>query len=570
MKFVCDHCNTKYSIADEKVRRKVLKIRCKNCSQIIVVREPGAGSSETEPLDPEPSGTKGPLDRTIDEAPARAAGTGFRGVRMAQSAPALKVTPSLMAAAEPDEFEAAHEHTRLSGTPDFVEAAVLSGAAVEEDEWYFAVDGNQFGPMGFPEICSRVKRGEALGDAYVWRDGFDDWLELQDVPELRPFLPRHPPPPPRGKSGLIQASSLVGGTPLASSLPSRPYQPKPPFPTLPRAGAIGMTPGRGPAPIVPGSVAPPSFGGRNLVPPSMPPMPALPAPPPGAAPEDLVPSDSGLVPLPISPAASLPASGPLPPLSFAGAEPSGYQLLAATVPPAARPSSTPLLLKVTAAAGIASLLCGIGLVAYFVFFDRPAKPARIGIPLPTSEPGSGPTATPQPAPPRPPEPQEFQPMEIGRSAHAGKAPTRAAPAHKESQAPPPAAPGLSDKQRRLLALYGQGGEAPTDAPAPAVPAAKPSGPRRQISENDIINMQRKHRPALTACYDRALKRDDTLSELKADVTVTIDDRGLVKGVAIQGVRDDELASCLRKNIRYWAFQPLGEQTFRFPIIFRGS
>lgn len=98
-------------------------------------------------------------------------------------------------------------------------------------------------------------------------------------------------------------------------------------------------------------------------------MPALPAPPPGAAPEDLVPSDSGLVPLPISPAASLPASGPLPPLSFAGAEPSGYQLLAATVPPAARPSSTPLLLKVTAAAGIASLLCGIGLVAYFVFFD---------------------------------------------------------------------------------------------------------------------------------------------------------------------------------------------------------
>ena len=40
MKFVCDKCNTKYSISDEKVRRKVLKIRCKNCGHIIVVRDP--------------------------------------------------------------------------------------------------------------------------------------------------------------------------------------------------------------------------------------------------------------------------------------------------------------------------------------------------------------------------------------------------------------------------------------------------------------------------------------------------------------------------------------------------
>src|SRR5579859_7405877 len=43
MKFVCDRCKTKYTIADEKVRQKVLKIRCKNCQQIIVVREPAAG-----------------------------------------------------------------------------------------------------------------------------------------------------------------------------------------------------------------------------------------------------------------------------------------------------------------------------------------------------------------------------------------------------------------------------------------------------------------------------------------------------------------------------------------------
>jgi predicted Zn finger-like uncharacterized protein len=46
MKIVCDSCGTKYSIADEKVRGKVFKIRCKKCSHIIVVR---GGESAPEP-----------------------------------------------------------------------------------------------------------------------------------------------------------------------------------------------------------------------------------------------------------------------------------------------------------------------------------------------------------------------------------------------------------------------------------------------------------------------------------------------------------------------------------------
>ena len=39
MKFHCDRCKTRYSIADDRVRGKVLKIRCKNCSAVITVRE---------------------------------------------------------------------------------------------------------------------------------------------------------------------------------------------------------------------------------------------------------------------------------------------------------------------------------------------------------------------------------------------------------------------------------------------------------------------------------------------------------------------------------------------------
>ncbi len=47
MKIICDSCGTKYSIADEKVKGKVFKIRCKKCQHIIVVR----GTSDDGPVD---------------------------------------------------------------------------------------------------------------------------------------------------------------------------------------------------------------------------------------------------------------------------------------------------------------------------------------------------------------------------------------------------------------------------------------------------------------------------------------------------------------------------------------
>jgi len=49
MKIVCDSCGTKYSIADEKVRGKVFKIRCKKCSHIIVVRGTNEAAAAATP-----------------------------------------------------------------------------------------------------------------------------------------------------------------------------------------------------------------------------------------------------------------------------------------------------------------------------------------------------------------------------------------------------------------------------------------------------------------------------------------------------------------------------------------
>jgi predicted Zn finger-like uncharacterized protein len=45
MKIVCDACQAKYSIADDKVQGKAFKIRCKKCNHIIVVKTGGEGAT---------------------------------------------------------------------------------------------------------------------------------------------------------------------------------------------------------------------------------------------------------------------------------------------------------------------------------------------------------------------------------------------------------------------------------------------------------------------------------------------------------------------------------------------
>ena len=55
MKIVCDACAARYSIADDKVQGKVFKIRCKKCSNVIVVRGIAAAEPLPEPAAPAPA-----------------------------------------------------------------------------------------------------------------------------------------------------------------------------------------------------------------------------------------------------------------------------------------------------------------------------------------------------------------------------------------------------------------------------------------------------------------------------------------------------------------------------------
>src|SRR5512143_2688977 len=132
VKFLCDRCKTRYSIADERVRGKILKIRCKNCANVISVRE---GMTDAD-----------------DAAPPAQAGAGSA----LQSAFA-----SVMVGTRPGETQ--------------------PPPPVLEEEWYVAIDGNQSGPFTLAEAQAWVGGQAATDELFCWCEGFDDWLPVEKV-----------------------------------------------------------------------------------------------------------------------------------------------------------------------------------------------------------------------------------------------------------------------------------------------------------------------------------------------------------------------------------------------------
>src|SRR5262249_31733130 len=125
MKFLCDRCNTKYSIADEKVRRKILKIRCKNCTNIITVRDPDA---KPEAAGKSQGSQKLPLEDALS--------TAFSDSRASDPSREL---------------------------PEFRPEAMGL-----DEEWYFATTGHQQGPVPFGQLALLVERAQVKEDSFIW------------------------------------------------------------------------------------------------------------------------------------------------------------------------------------------------------------------------------------------------------------------------------------------------------------------------------------------------------------------------------------------------------------------
>jgi len=165
VKFLCDRCKTRYSIGDDRVRGKILKIRCKNCANVITVRE---GMTDVDASDPAPRRNKSTTEAPPVVQSQNGAGPGALGAAFA---------------------------TALTTKPP---------AALEE-EWYVSIDGDQSGPFSLADAQRWVASKAFDADLHCWSEGFDDWLPVDKVSHFRglrkkpiaPPMPVAPPPMPR-------------------------------------------------------------------------------------------------------------------------------------------------------------------------------------------------------------------------------------------------------------------------------------------------------------------------------------------------------------------------------------
>lgn len=140
MNVTCNKCGKKYVIADDKVAGKAsVKIRCKQCQNLIAVAVSGGGVGT---LSSSPSGVSSPS-----------------GLASAAGAPP-----------PPRDWE--DEPTRAAPAPDFNVA------------WFAMIGGKQQGPFDIGSLQSRVTAGEVTLRTYLWRPGMPDWKRASEVPEV--------------------------------------------------------------------------------------------------------------------------------------------------------------------------------------------------------------------------------------------------------------------------------------------------------------------------------------------------------------------------------------------------
>src|SRR5689334_5837081 len=152
MKIVCDACQAKYSISDDKVQGKVFKIRCKKCSNIIVVRG-GAGAAEPAPA-------------PAVEKDTRVYDYGYEG----------------------------------------------GGPAADEAVWHVVINQDQVGPMTAAEVQQRFSAGEIDAETYIWREGFSDWQPLTQVEAFASLAQGAPAAAPGRSAGSDAVASMFGST----------------------------------------------------------------------------------------------------------------------------------------------------------------------------------------------------------------------------------------------------------------------------------------------------------------------------------------------------------------------
>jgi predicted Zn finger-like uncharacterized protein len=275
MKFVCDSCHAQYMISDDKVGANGVKVRCKKCSNIIVVKKAAAEPDPTmvmkNPL------ANAPGDSPFGDLDLGEIGAAFDNVLSASGQQARPTTGSNertelelprgnsgdfpMAAGSSDsdrdstrvmdlkamagltaQPSASEDRTSLNDFPDAIKAQGFqdgkakadanghangnSGGVLPTTDWYAAIDEEQKGPMTLDELKGHWEAGKVSPDSLVWRNGYSDWKPLSTVGDLVKVLTPIPTPrkapTKKADDGNAPAGAVATGsqTPFVAPAPA--------------------------------------------------------------------------------------------------------------------------------------------------------------------------------------------------------------------------------------------------------------------------------------------------------------------------------------------------------------
>lgn len=224
MKFICDKCSSKYSIADDKIQKKVLKIKCKKCSHVIIVRDPQARtqaptSSPSAPHSAPHSASHSATHQGMGYVQAQGSATQHSAVSSATSPFSAHHSQTTQAESRPSytghsTLHTAHEGALKLDLSDSVrqeERTVIARISTEwirqvreekheEPVWFMALHGQPHGPVVLSEVLDHIKNGNIQTDTLVWRGGWPEWISAGSATELHEYfvrpvaVPMTPPP----------------------------------------------------------------------------------------------------------------------------------------------------------------------------------------------------------------------------------------------------------------------------------------------------------------------------------------------------------------------------------------
>jgi predicted Zn finger-like uncharacterized protein len=139
MKVVCESCQAKYQVPDERVAGKKLKIRCKRCGAIVLIRGD---------LDPNLAAVSGGSVAPESLAPITTSAHSYQ----------------------------AHGHAGHAG----------AGGNDAPLEWHVSLEGDTQGPFDTAGVRTWLDSQPGGWDAHVWREGFPDWIDARACTELAP------------------------------------------------------------------------------------------------------------------------------------------------------------------------------------------------------------------------------------------------------------------------------------------------------------------------------------------------------------------------------------------------